>query len=90
MKMIFTAAAACAAAIPAAPALAQAPGGGHYEWQARPVPGPNKSGIAPRVRVWVKDDAAKTASCDCAMMHDKANAAHCMAGPPGARAQSAR
>lgn len=80
MKTILMAAATLAAALSAAPALAQDASGGHYEWQARQAPGPNKSNITPRVRVWVKDDTAKTASCDCAMMHDKATSADCMAG----------
>lgn len=88
MKMMFTAAAMFAAATAAAPALAQDASGGHYEWQTRQVPGPNKSGITQRVRVWVKDDPAKTASCDCAMMHDKAKAADCMAGEHKAHAPS--
>ena len=46
MKMIFATAAALAA-ITTAPSFAQEAAGGHYEWQFRQVPGPNKSGIAP-------------------------------------------
>lgn len=80
MKMFLTAAAMLAAAISTAPAFAQDASGGHYEWQARPAPGPNKSGITQRVRVWVKDNATEAANCDCAMMHDESMAAACMAG----------
>jgi hypothetical protein len=40
------------------------------------------------VRVWVRDDVAAMAGCDCAMMH--ASAADCMKPMPGApRAPSA-
>ena len=53
---------------------------GHYEWQSRPVFGPNKSNLPPQVRVWVKD-SPNVASCDCAMMHETAMSAECMAMP---------
>lgn len=75
MKMIFATAAALAA-LTTTPSFAQEAAGGHYEWLSRTVPGPNKSGIAPRQRVWVKDKTAQMASCDCAMM--KADASDCM------------
>ena len=54
MKTIFAVAALAAAAL-AMPVLAQDAPGGHYEWQSRQVPGPNKSNLIPRIRVWVKD-----------------------------------
>ena len=66
MKMIV--AAAALAALTTTPAFAQEAAGGHYEWQSRTVPGPNKSGIAPRERVWVKDKTAQMADRDCDMM----------------------
>ena len=67
MKTIF-AVAALAAATPAAPVLAQEASSGHYEWQTRQVPGPNKSNTTSRVRVWVKDKPVQMANCDCDMM----------------------
>ncbi len=79
MKTIF-AVAALAAATLAAPVFAQAAPGGHYEWQARLVPGPNKSNINPRMRVWVKDGEAPMAHCDCDMM--KASPGDCMRKMP--------
>lgn len=75
MKTIF-AVAALAAATLAAPVLAQDQSGGHYEWQTRQVPGPNKSGTTTRVRVWVKDKPGQMAHCDCDMM--KVSPADCM------------
>ena len=75
MKPIF-AVAALAAATLAAPVFAQEAPGGHYEWQTRQVPGPNKSNTTSRVRVWVKDKSAQMANCDCDMM--KADPADCM------------
>lgn len=82
MKTIF-AVAALAAATLTAPVSAQDANGGHYEWQTRRVPGPNKSNINPRVRVWVKDASMKMAACDCDMM--KADPADCMKSMSGAR-----
>ena len=81
MKTIIAMAAALAA-FTAAPTFAQETGG-HYEWQARQVPGPNKSNITPRVRVWVADKPGQMANCDCAMM--KTDAAGCMHAMPGQR-----
>ena len=72
-----------AAATLAAPVSAQDASGGHYEWQTRQVPGPNKSNINPRVRVWVKDASMNMAACDCTMM--KTDAAGCMHDMPGHR-----
>lgn len=63
MKTIFSVAALAAAAL-AFPVLAQDAPGGHYEWQSRQVPGPNKSGTIPRTRVWVKDGPMQMAGCD--------------------------
>ncbi|HJS11515.1 hypothetical protein [Sphingopyxis sp.] len=75
MKMILAAAILAATAF-AAPSFAQEKKDGHYEWQERYVPGPNKSNIASRTRVWVRDAASQMAHCDCAMM--KSDAADCM------------
>ena len=87
MKTIF-AVAALAAATPAAPVLAQEASSGHYEWQARQVPGPNKSNTTSRVRVWVKDKPVQMANCDCDMM--KMSADDCMKPmQPGSAAPSA-
>ena len=80
MRMIFAAAILAATAF-AAPSFAQEKIGGHYEWQERYVPGPNKSNITPRTRVWVKDAASQMAHCDCPMM--KANASDCMMSMSG-------
>ncbi|KTE16856.1 hypothetical protein [Sphingopyxis sp. H115] len=72
----FFAVAALAAATLAAPVFAQEASRGHYEWQTRQVPGPNKSNTTSRIRVWVKDKSAQMANCDCDMM--KADTADCM------------
>jgi uncharacterized membrane protein YdfJ with MMPL/SSD domain len=79
MKTII-AMAATLAALTTMPSFAQE-AGGQYEWQSRQVPGPNKSGIATRVRVWVADKPEQMANCDCAMM--KADATGCMQAMPG-------
>ncbi len=86
MKTIIAMAAALAA-FTTAPSFAQE-AGGHYEWQTRQVPGPNKSNINPRVRVWVRDVPAQMAACDCDMM--KADAAGCMHDMPGHRMSPAK
>ena len=80
MKTLFSIAAALAAIASASAASAHDRGSGHWEWQSRAVPGPSKSNLPSRVRVWV-NDAPSVASCDCAMMHDTAMAADCMAMP---------
>ena len=82
MKTLLKIAAALAAITSASIAFAHnAPSiTGHYEWQSRPVFGPNKSNVPSRVQIWVKD-APEVASCDCAMMHDAAMSADCMAMP---------
>src|SRR3546814_7124736 len=67
MKTIF-AVAALAAATLATAVLAQEASSGHYEWQTRQVPGPNKPNTTSRVRVWVKDKPAQMANCDCDLM----------------------
>src|SRR3546814_9806172 len=61
MKTIF-AVAALAAATLATAVLAQEASSGHYEWQTRQVPGPNKPNTTSRVRVWVKDKPAQMAN----------------------------
>jgi hypothetical protein len=80
MKTIFTVAALAAATL-ATPVFAQGAPGGHYEWQTRQVPGPNKPNINPRVRVWVKDEPARMAHCDRDMM--KSSPAACQSEMPG-------
>ncbi len=80
MKILLTIAATFAALTSVSAASASDKAGGHYEWQNRVQPGPNKSNLPTRVRVWVKD-ATAMANCDCAMMKDKATAAACMDMP---------
>ena len=80
MKILLTIAATLAAFTSISVASASEPAGGHYEWQNRTQPGPNKSNLPSRVRVWVKD-APTVANRDCAMMHDKATKAACMGMP---------
>jgi hypothetical protein len=83
MKTLLSIAAALAAITSASVAFAHdAPATGtfgHYEWQSRPTFGPRALLSAP-VRIWVSD-AKGMASCDCAMMHETAMAADCMAMP---------
>lgn len=80
MKTLLSIAAALAALTSVSAASAHDRGPGHWEWQSRPAPGPNKSNLPSRVRVWVKD-APTVAHCDCAMMRDIAMAGDCMAMP---------
>lgn len=80
MKILLTIAATLATITSASVVSASERTGGHYEWQNRAQPGPNKSNLPSRVRVWVKDMVA-VADCDCAMMKDKASAAACMDMP---------
>ena len=80
MKILLTIAATLVAITSVSAASASERAGSHYEWQNRAQPGPNKSNLPTRVRVWVKDMVA-VADCDCAMMKDKASAAACMDMP---------
>lgn len=80
MKILLTFAAAFAAFTSVSAASAAERSGGHYEWQNRPVYGPNKSNLPSRIPVWVKD-APTVTNCDCAMMHDKAKSTECMDQP---------
>lgn len=80
MKILLTFAVALAALTSVSAASASERAGGHYEWQNRAQPGPNKSNLPSRVRVWVKD-MVTVADWDCAMMKDKASAAACMDMP---------
>ena len=80
MKTLLSIAAALAAFTSVSAASAHDRGSGYWEWQSRSVPGPNKSNLPSRVRVWVSD-ATAVANCDCAMMRDTAMAADCMAMP---------
>lgn len=79
MKILLTLAVALAAFTSVSAQAENARGSGHYEWQNRSQPGPNKSNLPSRVRVWVKDDQARMANCDCDMM--KVAAADCMIMP---------
>ena len=79
MKILLTLAATLAAFTSVSAQAANEQGTGHWEWQSRQTPGPNKSNLPSRIRVWVKDDQAKMANCDCDMM--KVAAADCMMMP---------
>lgn len=79
MKILLTIAATLAAFTSVSAQAANDRGPGHYEWQSRPTSGPNKSNLQSRVRVWIKDDQAKMANCDCHMM--KVAASDCMMMP---------
>lgn len=84
MKILLTFAATLAALTSVSAASASERAGGHYEWQNRAQPGPDKSNLSSRVRVWAKD-AVAAADCDCAMMRDKATMAACMDMPNRSR-----
>ena len=84
MKTFLTLAAANAALTTASASFAKAPAGGHWDWQSRPTPGPNKSNLPQQVRVWVKDGGTEVADCSCTMM--KMSAADCMMDMPGKHA----
>ena len=79
MKILLTFAATLVTFTSVSAQAANDRGPGHWEWQNRSQPGPNKSNLPSRVRVWVKDDQAKMANCDCDMM--KVAAADCMMMP---------
>ena len=83
MKTLLSIAAALAAVASASVAFAhdaRATGSsGHYEWQSRSTFGPRAPLSAP-ARIWV-GDTKDVASCDCAMMHETAMSADCMAIP---------
>ena len=76
MKILLTLAVTLAAFTSVSAQAENVRGSGHWEWQSRPTPGPNKSNLPSRVRVWVKDDQPKMANCDCDMM--KVASADCM------------
>lgn len=80
MKISLTIAATLAAFTSISAASASERAGGHYKWQNRAQPGPNKSNLPSRVHIWVKDKVA-VSDGDCAMMKDKASAAACMDMP---------
>ena len=81
MKTILTLAAVAAALATSRLAQASDRNGGHWEWQSRPIPGPNKSNLPQQARVWVRDSGTTVAECNCAMM--KMSAADCMMDMPG-------
>lgn len=83
MKTILTLAAAIAALTSASASFAHTPAGGHWEWQSRSTPGPNKSNIPQMARVWVKAGGTEVADCNCNMM--KMSAADCMMDMQGKR-----
>lgn len=76
MKILLTITATLAAFTSVSAQAANDRGPGHWEWQPRSTPGPNKSNLPSRVRVWIKDDQARMANCHCDMM--KVAAADCM------------
>lgn len=84
MKTILTLAAAVAVFTTASASIAHTPAGGHWEWQSRLTPGPNKSNIPQQTRVWVRDGGPEVADCNCNMM--KMSAADCMMDMQGKRA----
>lgn len=87
MKTILKLAAFAAALAGANAASAHENTGGHWEWQSRSIPGPNRANLPQQVRVWVKD-GSEMADCDCAMM--KMSVGDCMMDIPGkAKARSA-
>lgn len=81
MKTLLSIAAALAAFTSASAALAQdaRSATGHYEWQSQRQYGPRAPVRAP-VRVWVSY-APAVSDGDCAMIHETAIAADCMAMP---------
>lgn len=88
MKTILVFAAALAALTTASVANASERTGGHWEWKTRPSVGPNKPNLPTRVRVWVKNDLERIASCDCPMM--KTNPADCMMDMQGKNPSSSK
>ena len=84
MKMILTLAAVAAAFATASLAQASDRTGGHWEWQTRAAPGPNRSNLPQQVRVWVMHSSTEMADCNCAMMEK--SAADCMMSMPDKRA----
>lgn len=54
---------------------------GRFEWRAQLDFGPRAPTRAP-IRIWVSDNRAMAANCDCAMMHGSgAKASDCIAMP---------
>ncbi len=73
MKKIVAAALAAAICAPL-PSFAQESEGGHYVWQTRKLPGPNKSNRVSRMRVWVKGAKVAETHRDCdAIQADASN-----------------
>ena len=68
MKTVLTLAAALAALTTASASLAQTPAGGHWVWQSRITPGPNRANLPQQVRVWITDSGTEMANCNCAKM----------------------
>ena len=76
MKTILALAAAVAALTTASAIRAHTPTDGHWEWQSRLTPGPNRSNLPQQARVWVREGGPEVADCNCNMM--KMSAADCM------------
>lgn len=87
MKTFLTIAAAAATFFGASVASAHDNAGGHFEWRDAPAIGPRA--VPHRIRLWVRDEQAMMANCDCSMM--KADSSGCMMDMVGkGRAPSAR
>ena len=84
MKTFLTLAAVAATLATSGLAQASVRAGGHWEWQSRVTPGPNKSNLPQQVRVRVRDGGIDVAACNCAVM--KMDATDCMMDMPGKRA----
>ena len=81
MKTILTLAATLAAFTTASTSFAQAPAGGHWAWQSRIIPGPNRANLPQQVRVWIMNGGTEMANCNCAKM--KMSAGDCRTAMPG-------
>ena len=83
MKTLLTIAAALAAVTSVSAAFAKDAStndnSSRYQWQSSQSFGPRAPLTIP-TRVWVSN-AKEVANCDCAMMHDTAMSADCMAMP---------
>lgn len=80
MKTFLTLAAFAAAFAAPTAASANEIAGGHWEWRNQPSYGP-KSTVPLRARVWVKDEQASMANCECKEM--SAQMSGCVMDPSG-------
>ena len=67
MKSFLTLAAVAAAFATSSLAQANDRAGGHWEWQSRPTPGPNKSNVTSQVRIWIEGGTSAMVDHNCAM-----------------------